>query len=178
MWYFYWFSVWFRSSWSIADLLTVVSDRITRVFNNSGATQGVALETSKAFDRVWDTGLFTKLSLMEFQIRCLALFLLFSVIDGFVWFWMGSLSRTIQLMLEFLEAPFLVLHFSHYTLMTFLIMLLLILLYMVMRLRSTVSVYRHLICGNNCNLLLNLNLIYETLWAGNGLLISMLEKLN
>ena len=49
---------------------------------------------------------------------------------------------------------------------------------MVMRLRSTVSVYRHLICGNNYNLLLNLNLIYETLWAGNGLLISMLEKLN
>ena len=39
---------------------------------------------------------------------------------------------------------------------------------------------RHLICGNNLNWLLNLNLIYETLWtgAGSGLLISMLEKLN
>ena len=38
---------------------------------------------------------------------------------------------------------------------------------------------RHLICGNNLNWLLNLNLIYETLWtgAGSGLLISMLEKL-
>ena len=31
---------------------------------------------------------FTNLSLMEFQVRYLALFLLFSVIDGFVWFWM------------------------------------------------------------------------------------------
>ena len=37
---------------------------------------------------------------------------------------------------------------------------------------------RHLICGNNLNWLLNLNLIYETLWtgAGSGLLISVLEK--
>ena len=33
----------------------------------------------------------------------------------------------------------------------------------------------HLICGNNYNWLLNLNLIYETLWngTGSGLLISM-----
>ena len=38
---------------------------------------------------------------------------------------------------------------------------------------------RHLICGNNLNGLLNLNLIYETLWAGarSGLLISILGKL-
>ena len=42
------------------------------------------------------------------------------------------------------------------------------------------KVIRYLICGNNLNWLLNLNLIYETLWtgAGIGLLISMLEKLN
>ena len=41
------------------------------------------------------------------------------------------------------------------------------------------SVIRHLICGNNLNWLLNLNLIYETLWSGirSGLLISMLGKL-
>ena len=39
------------------------------------------------------------------------------------------------------------------------------------------SVIRHLICGNNQNWLLNLNLIYAALWtAGSGLLISMLEK--
>ena len=43
---------------------------------------------------------------------------------------------------------------------------------------STLSVIRHLICGNNYNWLLNLNLICETLWTGatSGLLISMLEK--
>ena len=34
---------------------------------------------------------FTDLSLMEFQVRYLALFLLFSVIDNFEWFWMESL---------------------------------------------------------------------------------------
>ena len=40
------------------------------------------------------------------------------------------------------------------------------------------SAIRHLICGNNWSWLLNLNLIYETLWtgAGSGLLISMLKK--
>ena len=42
----------FRSSRSTADLLTVVSDRITRAFNRSGATRAVARDISKAFDRV------------------------------------------------------------------------------------------------------------------------------
>ena len=69
---------------------------------------------------------------MEFQVRYLALFLLFSVIDGFKWFWMESLHKNIQLMGEFLKAPFLVLHFSCYTLVTFLTMLSKILLSMLM----------------------------------------------
>ena len=47
----------FRSSRSTADLLTVVSDRIARAFNRSGATRAVALDISKAFDRVWHAGL-------------------------------------------------------------------------------------------------------------------------
>ena len=39
---------------------------------------------------------------------------------------------------------------------------------------------RHLICGNNVNSFLNLNLIYETLWTGTrrAFLISVLGKLN
>ena len=78
--------------------------------------------------------LFTNLSLMEFQVRYLALSLLFSVIDGFELFWMGSLLKNIQLMLEFFKAPFLVLHFSCYTLMTSLMMLSVILLSMLMML--------------------------------------------
>ena len=55
-----------------------------------------------------------------------------------------------------------------------------LLLSMLMILCSTINVIRHLICGNNQSWFLNLNLIYETLWTGegSGLLISMLEKLN
>ena len=106
---------------------------------------------------------FINLSHMEFQVRYLALFLLFSVIDGFEWFWMGNLQKNIQLMLEFLKAPFLVLQFSYYTLMTFLMMLSVILLSMLMLLLSILNVIKHLICGSNMNWLLNLNLIYETL---------------
>ena len=43
---------------------------------------------------------FTNVSLLEFQVRCLILYLLFSVIDGFKWFWMGSLHKNMQLMME------------------------------------------------------------------------------
>ena len=39
---------------------------------------------------------FTNLSLVEFQVRYLALFLFFSVIDDLEWFWMESLSKNIQ----------------------------------------------------------------------------------
>ena len=89
---------------------------------------------------------------------------LFSVIDSFGWFCMESLL--------------LVLHFSYYTSMTFLMMLYVILLSMLMILLSTLSVIRHQIYGNNKKWLLNLNLIYETLKTrtGSGLLISMLGK--
>ena len=109
---------------------------------------------------------------MKFQVRYLILFLLFSVIGGLRWFWMGNLHKNIQLML--------VLHFSYYTSMTFRMILSVIFLYMLMILLSTLNVIRHLICGNNQNWLLNLNLTYKTLWtgAGSGLLISMQEKLS
>ena len=50
-----------RSLRSTADLLTVASDRIARGFNRSGATRAVALDISKAFDRVWHAGLLHKL---------------------------------------------------------------------------------------------------------------------
>ena len=53
---------------------------------------------------------FANLSLMEFQVRYLVVFLLFSVIDSFQWFLIESLHKNIKLMLEFLKAPFLVLH--------------------------------------------------------------------
>ena len=51
----------FRSSRLTADLPVVVSDKIARAFNKSGATRAVALNISKAFDRVWHAGLLHKL---------------------------------------------------------------------------------------------------------------------
>ena len=83
---FYDFQYGFRSSRSTAGPLTVVSDRIVRVFNRSRATRALALDISKAV--------------------CL-----FLVIDSLMLFWMGSLHKNIQLMLQFLRAPFLVQHF-------------------------------------------------------------------
>ena len=88
----------------------------------------------------------------------------------------GKSSQKYSVMQELLKAPFLVLHFSYYTLMTFLMMLSVILLSMLMILLSILGVIGLLICGNNLNWLLN----YETQWTGvrSGLLISMLGKLN
>ena len=73
---------------------------------------------------------------MEFRVRYLALFLLFSVIDYFEWFWIESLRKNIQFMRGFLKAPFLVLHFCYYTLIIFLMMLSVTLLSMLMILLS------------------------------------------
>ena len=91
---------------------------------------------------------------------------------------MLSLYRNIQLMLEFLNAPFLGLHFSYYALITFLMMSFVTLLSMLIILLSNLSVISHVICGNNYSWLLNLNLVCETLWTriASDLLISMLEK--
>ena len=51
----------FRSSRSTVDLLTVTSDRVARAFNRPGATPAVALDLSKAFDKVWYASLLLKL---------------------------------------------------------------------------------------------------------------------
>ena len=67
----------FRSSRSTADLLIVLFDRIGGALNRSGATRAVALDISKVFDRVCMVVFFTYLSLLEFQVRYLVLFLLF-----------------------------------------------------------------------------------------------------
>ena len=51
----------FRSSQSTVDLLTVVPDRIARAFYWSRDTRAVAIDISKAFNRVWYAGLLRKL---------------------------------------------------------------------------------------------------------------------
>ena len=87
----------FRSSRSTADLLTVL---IAGALNSSGPTRAVALDISKAFGRVWRAGLLHKRKSYVILGQIFGLFLLFSVIDGFEWFWMESLHKNIQLMLR------------------------------------------------------------------------------
>ena len=115
MWPFSDFKYGFRSSQSTADLLTVVSDRVARAFNRSGATGAVALDISKTFDRVWHTGLLHKRKSYEISGQIFGHISFFSVIDVFKWFWMAGPHKNIQLMLECLKALFLVLLFSYYT---------------------------------------------------------------
>ena len=67
-----------RSSQSTADLHTVVSDRIARAFNRSGATRAVALDISKAFDRVWHADLLHKLKSYGISVQ------IFSLISSFL----------------------------------------------------------------------------------------------
>ena len=107
----------FRSSRSTAELLTVVSDRIAKAFNKSGATGTVALNISKAFDRVWHAGLLHKLKSYGISGQ------IFGLISSFL------SNRRLRVVLDGkssqeypVKALFLVLHFSYYTLMIFLTM--------------------------------------------------------
>ena len=138
-----------RSSRSTADLMTVVSDRVAGAFNMSGAARAVALDISKAFDRVCVAGHLYKLKSYGISGQ------IFSRISSFLGNSLlrvvldGKSSQDIQLMLKFLKGAFLVLHFCCYTLMTFLMMLSSALLSMLMILLPTLNVIRYLICGNN-----------------------------
>ena len=98
-----------RSSWSTADLLTVLSDRTIRAFNRSGANRAVVLDISKAFDRVWHAGFLHKLKSYAISGDIFALISSFLSKQQLQVVLDGSLQKNIQLILEFLKGPFLVL---------------------------------------------------------------------
>ena len=170
----------FRSSRSTADLLTVVSDRTARAFNRSWPTRVVALDICKAFDRVWHAGLLHKLKSYGSSGQILGLISAFLsnrrlrvVLDGKssqeypvdARVLEGAILEPTLFLLYINDLPDDVvcdnaIYVDDSTLYS--------------------CVIRHLICGNNLNWLLNLNLIYETLWTEvrSGLLISMLGKLS
>ena len=83
----------FRSSWSTANLRTVVSDTTATAFNGSGATRAVALDISKVFVRVWHAGLLHKLRCYGNSGQ------IFDIISSFLsntWLWVvldGKTSR-------------------------------------------------------------------------------------
>ena len=105
---------------------------------------------------------------MEFQVQYLFLFHLFSQMHGFTYFRMESLSKSIQLILEFLKAPFLVLFYS-----TSLKIFYARLLFLLMIIPSTLSMRKYLICVNNQSWLLGLNLTYETVDCGKKWLVNL-----
>ena len=132
-------------------------------FTRSRATQVVALDISKAFDRVWHAGFLHKRRSYWISGQIFGLF------SSFV----NNRQLRMALNRKFLqEHPvkagvpqglILALHFSYYTLMMLLMMLSVVLLSMLMILLFTLNVIRHLICGNNQNRLLNVNLIFKAL---------------
>ena len=68
----------FRSSRSTADLLTVITERLLRALDKCGEARIVALDISKAFDKVWHAGLLHKLSSYGISGK------LFSIIKSFL----------------------------------------------------------------------------------------------
>ena len=69
------------------------SDRIARSFNRSESTRPVALDISKAFDRVWDTGLLHKLK--SYGISGQVFDLIFSFLSG-RWLWVVLNGKSLQ----------------------------------------------------------------------------------
>ena len=145
----------FSSSQSTIDLLTAASDGIARAFKGTVAirdallTAAVVADINKVFNMVWHAGLLHKLKSYGSSGQ------IFGLISSFL------INRRLRVVLDGMssdEYPFNAMIF-----LTFLIMLCVMLLSMLMLVLSTPGVIRHLICFNKLILLLNLNLVHESL---------------
>ena len=119
--------------------MTVLCDRIARAFNKSRATRTMTL-VSRAFNMVWHAGLLHKFK--TYGIPGPVFDIILSLLNNRL-LWVVLDRNSLQ---EFLKAPLLTIHFSCYTLMTFLMMLSVISLSTLMILLTTLNAMRHLIC--------------------------------
>ena len=138
-----------RSSRSIVDLLTVVSDRVAKVFNRSGATRAVPVAILKDFDRVCHASLLHKLKSCGTSGQILGLISSFLSNRRLRVILNRKFSQVYPVNGGVLQCSNLGPALSYYALMTFPTMLSVILLSMLMIPLSTLSVIRHLRCGNN-----------------------------
>ena len=111
----------------------------------------IALDISKAFERIWHAGLFHKLKSYGISGQVLGLILSFLsnrqlqvVLDG-----KSSQEYSVNAGVTEGFILGLTLPTSYYTSMSFLMMLSVIVLSILIALLSTLSVIRNLICGNN-----------------------------
>ena len=153
-----------------------MSDRIASAFNRCGATRVVALAISKTFDIVRHAGHLHKRKSSGISGQ------VFGLISSFL------SNKRLQVVLDGKSSQEYLVNAG--VPQGSILGPTLFLMYIndlpddiicniaIMILLSIVSVIRHLICGNNLNWLLNLNLIYKTMWTAvrSGLLISMLVK--
>ena len=111
--------------------IKAVSGRTARALNRSGATRAVALDVSKAFDRVWHADI-------SYKLKCYGIS---GQIFGLISFFLSNRRLRVVLDGKFsqeypvnseISLLILVLQFSYYTLMTFLTVLSVILLSMLM----------------------------------------------
>ena len=100
----------FRSGRSTADVLTVISERVYRALDACGETRAIALDISKAFDKVWHAGLLHKLKSYGISGPFLEIINYF-LSDRKIRVVMDKLLTAILLMLVFPKAQSLVLLF-------------------------------------------------------------------
>jgi hypothetical protein len=100
----------FRSNRSTGDLIAYLIEKWNQSLHNAGESKIVALDISKAFDRVWHQAILSKCVLMvSMNLFFYGLEITFRTVQ-FKLYWMGSSLISTKLMLVFPKALFCLRH--------------------------------------------------------------------